>query len=352
MSQAKDASMTNLPFSFNKLFNNSHHLFFSTIQEEALAIRDKKAVISPLSSYGLIRVYGADAKTFLQGQLSCDLNTVKSTTNTFGAYCTVKGRIQSFFLLFLEKEPPEECYLLCLPRSLIKDTLKEFQKYALFSKVTLQDVTNQYSILGLYGKETVLDAIFKTVDISFPNAPFNTLKNKDIITNRLPSLESTALVLLILPIEKTESSWNAFLEHAIIPIGSNAWQLALIENKIPVIDAKTAGEFLPHSLDLSILHAVSFKKGCYRGQEIVARMEYLGKNKKHLYLGKCHTTVLPENGFMCTTSENLEAGQIVNAAWLTPDKALCLLVLQDKFIDKTLLLQDSENTIEIISCIS
>lgn len=344
--------MTNLPPLFNELFNNNHHFFFSTLQEEATAVLEKKTLISPLSSYGLIHVSGADAKTFLQGQLSCDLNSIEITRNTFGAYCTVKGRVQSFFLLFKEKEKAEDAYLLCLPQTLVSDTLKELRKYALFSKVTLVDASNKYSLLGVYGEEVAVNTVFDRFEMPFPRSPHgdntNQLQNDNGIINRLPAMPNTALLLLVLSAETAEYLWKAFLKNDVIPIGFNAWQLALIENKIPSVDAKTSGEFLPHSLGLPSLQAVSFKKGCYRGQEIVARMEYLGKNKKHLYLAECKTDTLPENGSVCVNESDAEAGQVVNASWLAPGKALCLIVLHDNFLNQKLLLQDGRYAIEIV----
>jgi len=322
---------------FNAQIDEDNHFFFSTVNKEAEQVIQKQLCISPLFNVGLIKVSGVNAKTFLQGQLSCDVNTIDANQNSFGAYCTVQGRIQSFFTLCMY----DNDYFLSLPLSMLPITLTELRKYAVFSKVNIDDVTNTYKILGVYGDKTKVVSFFEQAQLPLPEKNFLStisISNKEngIKINRLYSSDETILAQLIIPQSATEIMWQKFLDHHAAPIGDNAWQLVLIEQGIPSIDEKLTALFLPHNLNLPELNAVNFKKGCYRGQEIVARMQYLGKIKKHLYRVTVMSNFMPENGSACASADEKEIGQIINSAWLSTGKLLCLVMLQDEAMENQL----------------
>lgn len=162
-----------------------------------------------MTIFGLLNISGEQAKKFLQGQLTCNLDEVTENNPCRGAHCNPQGRIISFFLLFLH----DNQYYLQMPRELIPIALKALQKYAVFFKVKMADVSDTF--------------------------------NQPDLLKHLPSMD--------------------------------------ISDGIPAIYPETSEKFLPHELNLPALGAVSFNKGCYTGQEIIARMQYRGKLKNHLY---------------------------------------------------------------------
>ncbi|HXH55486.1 MAG TPA: folate-binding protein [Gammaproteobacteria bacterium] len=208
--------------------------------------------------YGLISVSGLDAATFLQGQITADLRTITSTQPGFSAYCNTKGRIRALFRIFLY----QECYFLHLPIDVLPSALATLKKYARFSKVKLEDVSDQWQRVGIWLAQADLNAIDLT-------------NLKDIILLPLPSPEPYQRFELIGPPSIVKPLWDQLveIENAVIS-DFDAWNCLDIQAGIPEIWPETMEQFLPHSLNLPALGAVSFNKGCYCGQEIVARMEY------------------------------------------------------------------------------
>ncbi|HQY22808.1 MAG TPA: folate-binding protein [Gammaproteobacteria bacterium] len=236
--------------------------------------------------YGLIAVSGSEAATFLQGQITADIRTITSTQPGFSAYCNAKGRIRALFRIFFH----HECYFLQLPVGVLPSALATLKKYARFSKVKLEDVSEQWQRIGI----CLTHADLKTIDF---------LDLKDIILLPLPSPEFYKRFELIGLPNIVKPLWDLFLasENSVIS-DFDAWKYLDIQAGIPEIWPETIEQFLPHSLNLPALGAVSFNKGCYCGQEIVARMEYRA-NVKH----KLFNTTLPDANSIPLPSDKLYA---------------------------------------------
>ncbi len=218
-----------------------------------------------LDYLGLICVSGHDAKKLLQGQLTCNLDEIPLKNNLLGAHCTPQGRIISLFRLF---EYANEYYLQ-MPRELIPLALAALKKYAVFFKVTLRDASQELLCLGYCG--TQLEKIPSDCFIM-------TLSNRYEVIGK--------------PAQIAE-----LLKNNPHPLSTSAeWQKLDITAGIPAIYPETSEKFLPHELNLQNLDAISFNKGCYTGQEIIARMHYRGKLKTHLYRAKISTSSLPKRG--------------------------------------------------------
>lgn len=229
-----------------------------------------------LSHYGLIKVSGKDAETFLQGQLSCDIREVTPTHHQLGAYCNIKGRVIALLRIFLV----EDHYYLQLPKVLLEKTYSELKKYGMFSKIKLEKVENDPASknnikkFGVYGENSpeFLSELFD-----------KEIKYEDGKTEQIGSI-----LILCLPGLKPRFEIINFSSLTSIPslpsLSSNIqdWTLLDIQAGIPEIWAESSEQFLPHDLNLPELNAVSFSKGCYRGQEIIARMEYRGNLKKRM----------------------------------------------------------------------
>lgn len=262
-----------------------------------------------LTHLGLIKVQGIDAEKFLQSQLTCDVTALLTQQSCLGAYCNPQGRIWACFRLFRQQND----FYLFMPQEIIANTLKVLGKYAIFSKVQLSDATTDFAILGGVGKEAI--EWIKTLSNHAPSLIFsynNELRYEAIIPNdQLPAITSTMEIT-------THSEY---------------WDYLDILADIPAIYATTIGLFTPHQINYPELGGISFKKGCYPGQEIVARMHYLGKIKQRMH----HVTFSPENNFpqpgaeLCNASSQV-VGNIVRLSAYDPHLCHMLAVIQDNAI--------------------
>ncbi len=233
--------------------------------------------IFDLTPLGFLKITGIDAKKFLQGQLTCNLDEINSSQSRKGAHCNPKGRIISFFHLFLFNND----YYLQMPRELIPLAMQALQKYAVFFKVKLIDASDTLKQLGYLG-----DAL--------PNTPEHIneqFSHDTFVVIRLAGEPARYQFI------GEEAAIDTLKNQFNIPLRDfNDWKALDITHKIPAIYPETSEKFLPHDLGLPELHAVSFNKGCYTGQEIIARMQYRGKLKNHLRLGKTRMESVPIRG--------------------------------------------------------
>jgi folate-binding protein YgfZ len=222
-----------------------------------------------LIDLGLIRTSGKDAKQFLQGQLTCDLEEISAEQSRLGAHCDIKGRVIASFRLFFYQNN----YYFLLPLNMLSLLLASLQKYAVFSKVTLTDVSKDWQKIGLYGpflKDLLNDQklyIAKENEVT----EFN---NK--LSLSIPG--PTPRIILLVPTSEPIGFIDALEQQNI-----DHWHLLDIMAGITTIYPETSSQFTPHQLNFPQIHGVSFKKGCYIGQEIIARTHYLGKSKSRLY---------------------------------------------------------------------
>lgn len=212
-----------------------------------------------LSSLGLLKISGVGAKKLLQGQLTCNLDDVSAATPQFAAHCNPQGRIISLFWLLQYGDD----YYLQMPRTLIPTAMTALKKYAVFFKVTLSDVSDAFIQYGHVGDHLPTNA--PILSITMQGTPA-----RQILIYETPALTPT----------RDEESWH-YLQ---------------IINCLPMIYPETVEAFLPHELNLQNLNAISFNKGCYTGQEIIARMHYRGKLKTTLVAAEVDTPEMPIRG--------------------------------------------------------
>ncbi|WP_271411191.1 CAF17-like 4Fe-4S cluster assembly/insertion protein YgfZ [Pseudomonas sp. Q1-7] len=223
-----------------------------------------------LTHEGLLAVRGVDAAKFLQGQVTCNLNYLDQSTSSLGARCTPKGRMISSFRILAQGDG----FLLALSSDLLEAQLNDLKKYAVFSKSTLIDESADWARFGLSQGDGALLAL----GLDLPQAADSVARDGNLIAIRLPdgraelwapSAEAASL----------EARLAAHLPRAEL----QAWLLAQVRAGIGQVFGSTRELFIPQMINLQALGGVSFKKGCYTGQEIVARMQYLGKLKRRLY---------------------------------------------------------------------
>ncbi|MGZ8250948.1 MAG: CAF17-like 4Fe-4S cluster assembly/insertion protein YgfZ [Methylophilaceae bacterium] len=265
-------------------------------------------ILADLSHLGLLQVAGDDAVTFLQGQLTNDVKQLDGSTSHYAGYCNPKGRLLALFLSFAHQDHIH----LQLDGALVEPILKRLKMYVMRSKVVITDVTQDIVRIGVAGanSESLLKQLFDTV----PQQP-----------HQISTLEHTTLIRLPGPLARFEvltnseyaaGLWEQLNAH-FTPVGKNSWDYLEIHAGIPEIVPGTQEAFVPQMVNLDALGGINFKKGCYTGQEIVARTHYLGKVKRRTQLAHISTSEMaaPKAGDAIHAKGTQDAvGQIVRSA--------------------------------------
>lgn len=278
------------------------------------------AFFCPLTHEGVLAVRGSDAAKFLQGQLTCNLNYLSDTQASLGARCTQKGRMQSSFRILLQGDG----VLLAMATELLEPQLADLKKYAVFSKSKLTDESAGWARFGLSNADQTLAAL----GLELPADTDSVVRTDTLIAIRV----SPNRAELWVPAEHAEAVRQQ-LASQLQQAEVNDWLLGQIRAGIGQVMPQTRELFIPQMLNLQAVGGVSFKKGCYTGQEIVARMQYLGKLKRRLYRLSLSTTQLPEPGTpLFSPNHNSAIGEVVIAA--KADQSIELLaVLQAEAAD-------------------
>lgn len=278
------------------------------------------AYFTLLDHEGLLAVRGADAAKFLQGQVTCNLNYLSASQSSLGARCTPKGRMLSSFRIV----PVEDGYLLAMARELIESQQADLQKYAVFSKSKLSDESAAWVRFGLAGA----DAVLSELDLQLGTASDSLASAGQLLAVRL----SDGRAELWAPAEeapKLQAQLAAQLPQA--PL--NDWLLAQVRAGVGQVFGATRELFIPQMINLQALGGVSFKKGCYTGQEIVARMQYLGKLKRRLQRLRLVAAELPAVGVeLFSPVHGSSVGEVVLAAQ-AGDAIELLAVLQEDAVN-------------------
>ncbi|SEP67114.1 hypothetical protein SAMN05421693_10329 [Ectothiorhodospira magna] len=280
-------------------------------------------VICDLSHQGLIRARGEEAAAFLQGQFTCDVSEVGPQHSLPGAWCTAKGRMVCTFRLFNRGD----AFYLRLPREQVETVLKRLSMYVLRAKVTLEDAGDAFIPLGLSGPhgETLLkDALGGDI----PTQANACTRHDSITIIRIPGHHPR--FELYGDLESMQQLWHALNVHC-APVGAAQWALMDILAGIPNLYPATAEAFVPQMTNLQQLGGVSFNKGCYPGQEVVARMQYLGKLKRRMYLIHLPVETPPQPGDSLVDPDqpsDQPAGTIVDAQRHPDGGVAALAVMQ------------------------
>lgn len=279
-------------------------------------------VLADLSHFALISVTGQDAQRLLQGQLTNDIKTVSEKRAQLSAWCDAKGRILVNFLVFACSQG----YCLQLPGSLLTATLNRLQLYLLRSQAHVQDAGSRLVRIGVSGPEIsarledLLGMIPKEIDAVACPADLTIIRLRGP-KPRFEVMGSTT---------KVKALWRALgVGGSVRPVGARAWSLLDVLAGVPMILPETAGAFVPQMVNLDVLSGVSFNKGCYTGQEIIARTQYLGKIRRRMVLAHAKTEQWPHPGMPVVVRDGAGqrgVGSVVNAE-AHPDGGWKLLVV-------------------------
>lgn len=253
----------------------------------------------------LLLVSGPDAAKFLQGQVTCDIHELGSGVTRIGAQCNPKGRIM---LSFRALQMTPEIIALRIPITMREKAMQNLGKYIVFSKAKLMDGHSEFRLFGLYGPEArqLAGQLFSTL-------PGHTDGFVEKSGNFLIQLDSDRYECWI-----NNSNLNEFTQQlsSLSTHGTtNDWHLLDIQAGIASIYPETYETFTPQEINFQLVNAINFRKGCYTGQEIVARLHYRGKLKRHMYRFEIISDELPQPGTVISHGENHQpAGHLVAAA--------------------------------------
>jgi folate-binding protein YgfZ len=254
----------------------------------------------PLLHEASILVAGADAESFLQGQLSNDIRQITKAQGQPAAYCTPKGRVLATFSIW----PQEGGYVLRLPLDLAERIRKRLQMYVLRSRVSLEDVSGRVALLGLAGPKSV--PLLEQLIGKAPRSPYAIVQADGMSIMALPGQR---IEIAVRP-DSAAALWDGLVAAGAAPAGQDVWDAGSIAAGAATVLAATSDQFIPQMLNLELTGAVAFDKGCYPGQEIVARSQYRGEVKRRLY--RFSSTRPAQPGASIHTSDGAVAGTVVN----------------------------------------
>jgi len=277
-------------------FGDSHAKIIAT---------QSSSIICDLSHLGLLQIQGEDAITFLQGQVTNDVKQLDGHVAHYTAYCSPKGRMLALFLAFAHYDHVH----LQLPKELVASIAKRLKMYVMRSKVEIIDVSESIIKIGLSGQNAadLLKPHFSTIPEN--NYELVSLENGAVLKlpGALPRYE------IFTDLNSGKLIWNDLCQHT-TAVGAPCWDWLEIQAGIPEVTLNTQEQFVPQMLNLDLLGAINFKKGCYTGQEIVARTHYLGKVKRRTHLAQLNAKVQPKAGDDVFNDAGEAVGKVVRSA--------------------------------------
>ena len=258
-----------------------------------------------LARLGVIRLTGIERVKYLQGQVTCDVQALSAGQHSLGAHCDAKGKVWCVFRLLVL----DDALLLLTEQSLLPRTLTELKKYGVFAKVEIQDASAEYQLIGVAGSGS--DAWMQQHHGVSDTAPLTAGMAVRLDADRWLLL-SQATLACELP-EQPESDW---------------WGLEMLAG-LPHLNAEHQGEFIPQMLNLQALGGICFTKGCYMGQETVARAKYRGANHRGLFIlqGRASQPLQVTDALEIALGEQWKrSGQILDL-WQRDEQVLLTAVL-------------------------
>ena len=294
-----------------------------------------------LDEWALATVVGVDSEKYLQGQVTADVSQMTEHQHLLAAHCDPKGKMWSNLRIFRRQDG----FALIERRSLRDAQLTELKKYAVFSKVTIA-ADDELVLLGVAGFQA--RAALKNLFSDLPDADKQV--THDGVTSLLWFEHLAERFLLVTDVATAERVTQALRGEAQLN-NSQQWLSLNIEAGIPVIDAANSGQFIPQATNLQALGGISFKKGCYTGQEMVARAKFRGANKRALWYLAGQASRVPEAG------EDLElkmgdnwrrTGTVLAAVQLDDGRLLVQAVMNnDMEPDSVFRVREDVNTLSI-----
>ncbi|EIJ47830.1 glycine cleavage system protein T [Herbaspirillum sp. GW103] len=281
-----------------------------------------ESFMAPLTTLGLIAVTGEDAASFLHGQLTNDVAQLDTGVARLAGYCSPKGRLLATFLMWRD----EQAIWLQLPRALQPAIQKRLQMFVMRAKARLADASPERAMLGLVGPATA-NALAQWFPV-LPAAPYDKIDNSHGTLIRLADAVDSPRYQWIAPVDILTTAWPELARH-LSPTAGLAWRLSEIRAGVPGIVQATQEQFVPQMINFELIGGVNFKKGCYPGQEIVARSQYLGKLKRRTMLATIASSQAHAGQEVFAAADpGQPCGMVVNAEALDEGHALALVEMK------------------------
>ncbi|MDJ0881534.1 MAG: folate-binding protein [Gammaproteobacteria bacterium] len=314
------------------------------IQNLNIAPLETRNSLCVLSDIGLLYVGGEDAADFLQNQLSNDISHIDHHTLQLSSFSNAKGRMHAVLRVI----QIEGGYLLLLPRSILPLIQEELQKFVILSKVILADITDSFARIAWVTDHNEL------IKDHYPTEINQVYQSDSLICIRLPEFNSQHRFLMLTNDSNEAITLFDELNTVLTLNDMSSWQFQEIQSGIPTIYKDNMGAFVLQMCNLQLLDGVNFKKGCYPGQEVVARMHYLGKLKRRMYLAELKSTHCPPPAAELKSrdaQDNDGSGKVIDAVKVEHDTCLMLFSAQiDKAESNRLVLADQpESEIQLKS---
>ena len=284
-----------------------------------LQAASRQTVLVPLTHLGLIEAGGEEAKTFLHSQFTSDINHLGDGQAQHSGWCSAKGRMQASFLVWRLGDN----YQLALAADLQEATQKRLQMFVLRAKVKLTSQTDTI-LLGLSGPQAV-EALADAA-LPCPADPMTTTLSDAVTVIRLDANR----FIIAAPESAMAALWQKLTVKA-RPAGVPAWRWLDIQAAFPLVTLATKEEFVPQMADFEKIGGVSFHKGCYPGQEIVARTQYLGKVKRHLFRLSSQQALKAGDELHSPDNPDQACGKVMTAAPSPSGGYEALAVVQSNF---------------------
>jgi len=286
---------------------------------------DNAVIAVPLLHLGLIRAIGEDSAAFLHNLFSNDVKKLGADAAQWNSFNTPKGRMLASMLIWSDTDG----HRIALSADILPAMLKKLSMYVLRSKVKLDDASNEIALIGVSDENA--QNVLEAAGIAVPDTNMHQTTGAGWHCVRLGELNHVVAVSAA----DAPAIYQAMLDAGAQKADTTAWQLAMIRAGLPLITAATQEEFVAQMLNYEVIGGVSFNKGCYPGQEIVARTQYLGKLKKRMYRVRMTSDTAPTPGTDLFTPAfgDQSAGKLVNVAPAADGGFEALAVLQSSCAD-------------------
>lgn len=300
---------------------------FPDLLQQVVAVRSGN-VLSLLDGFGVIRIEGEDAETFLQGQLSSDIRQATENQAQFSTYSSAKGRMLASFLLWKQQAG----YYLILSADICQAVAKRLTMFVLRSKVKISVLDSlQATVAGVRGLP-LQNKLEQHFAVENP-LPMTVLQNE---TEAAITLPAGGYLLLLAPGSALQSM---LLAQEASAVSAQAWSIRDIDAGIAWVELATQEQFVPQMANMEIIGAVSFKKGCYPGQEIVARTQYLGKLKRRLFKARLSSQAVVGSKLFSPELPDQAIGMVAAICPVAPQLYEALVVVQSACWDKGIYLE-------------
>ena len=285
-------------------------------------------MLANLSHLGLIKVVGEQGRSFIHGQVTTDISSLEANQWRWGAHCDPKGKMIASFRTFAI----QEALLMLMPKDTLELDLPQLQKYAVFSKATLTNATAEWTLLGVAGEQAV----------PFVTQHFGEITEELTLVEHGAILKDANRFILVLQPEAVTALVG---EHTVFD--ASAWQALEITAGYPNLAPSHANQYVPQMCNLQAINGISFNKGCYMGQETVARTKYRGGNKRALYIlqGTTALTINLESVIEIALEDGYrKGGQIIEFVQRGNQVLLTAVLANDTANDAKLRFADDEQS--------